>query len=308
MSDYISTVSQPSGRQFIGYLTRASDSFIYNKDTATFENTVLADLVGNARLPYRLAFTEGAPGSYSFTLNVALFQNDEYTLGIRELANAVEYNNISTDIFTVTAGSVTSTDIYISITTTPTRALFAYVQSTSTSKFLSDVDLTLGTLDLATAPITARAVYRHSYSEPTPSNYILEIDASTLPNGTYSIKTYELVGDVEIQAGEDYLIRIQDGKRLSGIDFNTLTISENTGGKDSLRYLQSNGSPVDGAVVTLYLASEYNQGNTANTIGRTTTDASGRWLDPISVNAGTTYTVVFQKRGFYGPDSVEVVV
>lgn len=308
MSDYLSTVSQPSGRHFIGYLTRNSDSFIYNVSSGAFDGVILADLVGNARVPYRIAYTEGAPGSYTATVDLTNFVDDEYTLVVREIANNVEYSVISKDVFTVSSGEVSSTDIYVKITTAPTRTLFAYIMSSSSGLFYKATDFTLQALDLTLDSIDKRAQFRHSYNEPAPSDYILSVDASNLPDDTYIIKTYELVGDIEIEAGEDFLIKVQDGKRLSGVDFGTVALSDSTGGKDNLRYVEQGGNPVGGAVVTVYLANEYNQGNTANPLGKTNTDPSGRWIDPISVDAGITYTVVFQKRGLFGPDSVEVVV
>ncbi len=308
MSNYVSTLTQPSGRQFIGYLTRVSDSFIYNSSTSQFEGTVLADLVGNERVPYRISYSEGAPGSYSATLDISQFEDGEYSLESREIANDVEYANISTDVFEVSAGAVSSTDILIKITTAPTRALFAYIESSSTGLFFNSIDNSMGRLDLLTASLDSRGKFRHSYSETRPSEYLLTIDASSLLDGVYLVRTYELVGDVEIEAGEDHLIRVQDGKQLAGVDFGSISLSENTGGKDSLKYVQANGVPVENAIITVYLSNEYNQGNTANPIGKTTTDFSGRWVDPISVDPGNTYTVVFQKSGHFGPDSKEVVV
>ena len=163
-------------------------------------------------------------------------------------------------------------------------------------------------MDLVNATLDTRSLFRHAYAEEIPGEYTLSINAEFLPDGVYSVKTYELVGDLEIEAGEDYIFRVQDGKQVSGVDFGKIKINHDTGGKDSLRYLESNGNAVDSATITVYLSSEYVQGNFANPIAKTTTDPSGRWITPISLHPGATYTVVFQKSGYFGPDSEEVIL
>ena len=308
MSTYTSAISNPSGRNFIAYIFRDADSFIYKVTDNSFVGDVLADLNGNARVPYRLSYTEKAPGSYTLDIDLTNFQDGDYTLEARELANNVEYDNVLTDLFRVENGAVTSTDIIIKITTAPTRSLFAYIRSTGTDQYFRLDTLSLDTLDLVSDSIDRRSKFRNSYAEHEPSNYTLIIDASTLPNGVYVVSTYELVGDVEIEAGQDYTFRVQDGKQLSGVDFGSINMSENSGGKDNLRYVEGNGNGVEGAVVSVYLSSEYEQGNTANPIGKTTTDHTGRWTTPISVDPGANYTVVFYKRGHFGPDSSEEIL
>lgn len=308
MSTYTSAISNPSGRNFIAYIFRDSDSFIYKVSDNSFVGDVLADLNGNARVPYRLNYTEKAPGSYTLDIDLTNFQDGDYTLEARELANNVEYDTVLTDLFRVENGEVSSTDIVIKITTAPTRSLFAYIRSIGTDKFFRLDTLSLDVLDLVSDPIDTRSKFRNSYAEHAPSEYTLTIDSSTLPNGVYVVSTYELVGDIEIEAGQDYTFRVQDGKQLSGIDFGAISMSENSGGKDNLRYVQGNGNGVEDATVTVYLSSEYAQGNTSNPLGKTTTDSTGRWTTPISVDPGANYTVVFHKRGHFGPDSLEVIL
>ena len=308
MSTYTSAISNPSGRNFIAYIVRDVDSFIYKVTDNSFVGDVLADLSGNARVPYRLNYTEKAPGSYTLDIDLTNFQDGDYTLEARELANNIEYDNVLTDLFRVENGTVTSTDIVIKITTAPTRSLFSYIRYNGTDQYFRIDTLSLDVLDLVSDPIDIRSRFRNAYSENEPSNYTLVIDASTLPNGVYTVSTYELVGDVEIEAGQDYIFRVQDGKQISGVDFGSIGMSESTGGKDNLRYIETNGTGVEGAIVTVYLSSEYVQGNTANPLGKTTTDTHGRWTTPISVDPGSNYTVVFHKRGHFGPDSLEVIL
>ena len=308
MNVYTSAMTKPSGRNYISYVFRNADEFVYNTQSSEFVGDVLADLVGNARVPYRLHYVERAPGSYTLDIDLTNFDDGDYTLEAREIANNVEYSNVLTDLFRVENGEVTSTDIVIKITTAPTRSLFAYIKSTSSNKFLRLDTLTMDNLDLVNSPIDLRSKFRNAYAENVPSEYTLVVDSSKLPNGVYTVSTYELVGDIEIQAGEDYVFRVQDGKQLSGVDFGTVSMSENSGGKDNLRYVESNGQGVEDAIISVYLSSEYLQGNTANPLGKTKTDSSGRWQTPVSVEPGANYTVVFYKRGHFGPDTLEVVL
>jgi len=308
LSIYTTTLSQPSGRSFIAFVYRDSDKSLLNSSNAIFEAVVLTDLQGNARIPYRHQFQERTPGSYYSELDVSSFLDGSYTIEAREISNGIEYSNVLTSSFLVSGGSVAPTNVFIKIKTQTARSIFAYIRSASSKKFLNSTTQSMGILDLLSSSLEARSVFRHSFTETSPSNYSLTLDSSILDDGVYEVLTYELVGDIEIEAGEAHIFRIQDGKQLDGVDFGTIKMNENTGGKDVLRYTKSNGEGVSGASVSVYLSLEYNQGNLANPIGKTTTGSDGRWHAPISVDAGTTYTVVFQKSGYFGPDSAEVVL
>jgi len=308
MGTYIATVAQPSGRVLLGYLFRSSDSYVYRVTSSDFIEVNLSNLQGSAREPYRILLEERAPGSYYAAIDVTNFIDGDYILEARELVNTIEYDNILVDNFSVISGEVSSTDITVKITTAPTRALFAYVMSAHSNQHYNAVTKALEPLDLVTSSISERSNFRHSYFEESPSKYILSIDASKVPNGSYYICTYELHDNLEIEAGEKSLIRVQDGKQVIGVEFGNLLVNHNTGGKDNLRYMEANGAPVAGASITLFLANEYAQENYSNPLGRTFTDPSGRWEEPISLEPGATYTVLFQKSGHFGPDSTEVIL
>lgn len=307
MSDYKISISQPSGRSFSGYLIREDDGFYFDYQNSEFVGVTLSGLTFAEKLAYRFPVLEGAPGTYSTTIDLHLFQDGYYKFCIIENANGVEYSIVYEDVFEVITGEVSSKEIKVKISTAPTRSLFAYLKSTSTNLTFNPLTDTLEVLDLTTASINSRAPFRISFVEESPSNYVLSLDSSSLPDGVYSLSTFELVGDVELEAGEPVLLRIQDGRQLSGLALGSINLTDSSGGKDNLRYLQANGSPVEGALITVYLSSEFVQGN-LNTIGRTTTRADGRWETPILVESGATYTVVFQKEGHFGPDQAEVVV
>lgn len=86
-------------------------------------------------------------------------------------------------------------------------------------------------------------------------------------------------------------------------------VSHDYGGTGGLRYVDGDGMGIRGAAVTVYTRSDYDAGLLDNryAVGRTTTDADGRWLTPVAVDPGT-YKVVFSKPGSFGPDAVDLVV
>jgi hypothetical protein len=83
-------------------------------------------------------------------------------------------------------------------------------------------------------------------------------------------------------------------------------MDEDTGGVDNLRYVSS-GVGVDAATIRVYLKSDYDAG-TYTLRGKSTTKADGRWLYPVYVTAGLTYTITFAKPGAYQVSAKEVTV
>lgn len=74
-----------------------------------------------------------------------------------------------------------------------------------------------------------------------------------------------------------------------------------------LSYVTPGGSPIENAQIRVYLKSDYTAGNLAQPIGVTTTDAGGRWRNPVLVNPGFSYIVRFEKPGEFGPDTRETL-
>jgi hypothetical protein len=73
-------------------------------------------------------------------------------------------------------------------------------------------------------------------------------------------------------------------------------------------YRDSNGDVIVGAQIRVYLKADYDLGDYDHAVGYTTTDAHGRWVNPILIAAGTTYTVYFCKSGSMGPDTKEIII
>lgn len=309
MTDFTSTLSQPPNRVFISYLTRDSDGHLYNADTSQFEDEHLSDLVGVQREPYRITYEERAPGSYFWDLDVTgLALNGTYSYKSRELSGGIEYDNVKEEAFKVVAGVLQSSDIDLILETEGGLALFVYIKQVSTGLFFKSSDGTFAALDLAGENVADRIPFRVSYLEPTPGNYSVSIDGALFDDGNYEVRTFKVANDVEIEAGLPAVISIQDSKEQVGVTFNTVALSESTGGVDNLRYITSNSQGVEGATVVVYLKSDFDQGDFNRPFGSTLTRADGRWTNPVRVPAGNTYKVAFQKENFFGPDTSEVVV
>lgn len=99
-----------------------------------------------------------------------------------------------------------------------------------------------------------------------------------------------------------------DGPVLNLPPLNILPLDENTGGVDRLRYITDGGNPVGGATIRVYKKQDYDAKQYSLVQGITKTNAFGRWEQPIFVEYGLTYTIVYQKPNEFGPDKVEITV
>jgi hypothetical protein len=89
---------------------------------------------------------------------------------------------------------------------------------------------------------------------------------------------------------------------------NTVVLSEDYGTVNSLQYTNDGGDPIDEAQIRVFKKTDYDLENFGAALGVTTTNATGGWVNPITVEAGFTYTIEFFKPGVYGPDAQEVIV
>ena len=300
-------VNQPSGRSLIGYIFQESTGFIYNKTTNSFDDTVLADVDMQDRSPYRVALVESPANTYRITVDVSNWDDDQYNFNIREYVQLVEYPDILSQGVIVSGGNEVSDSLDFRIKTAEARTLVAYVYSYSVDKYYNLNTGELQAIDLNTLSSAERFPFRIPYVEDAPGSYVAEVP-NTIPDGVYCLNTLELVNDVEIEAGTKVDFTVRGGLRLTALLEDLVSLNHNTGGVDNLRYLTANGEPISYARITVYLTSDISQGIYTNPLAISSTDDTGRWTLPIKVdNSGAgAYTIVFEKEGFFGPDSVEV--
>jgi hypothetical protein len=84
-------------------------------------------------------------------------------------------------------------------------------------------------------------------------------------------------------------------------------VDHNTGGADNLRTTLG-GLGADNVRVVAYLQSDYLAGVREPNRGVTYTGPDGRWLTPLMLNSGQTYTLVFQVPGVTQADVVTLEV
>ena len=87
---------------------------------------------------------------------------------------------------------------------------------------------------------------------------------------------------------------------------NTVKITADYPLPNDMTYVTPGGSPIVDAQVRVFKKSDYDAGVLSNPVGITTTDAYGRWRDPILVTTGFTYVAYILKPYAYGPDIREL--
>lgn len=160
-------------------------------------------------------------------------------------------------------------------------------------------------------------------STTRPQNYEAEI--TTLNDGLYQISAYVRQGAAKDRQ-VDLHIWSQRKRYLNNVDTDddqyalqaSLTtllgsgdtaVNHNTGSADNLRYTYA-AAGVDDGQIKAYLKADYDAGNVGASYvrGSSVTGPDGRWLRPIYLNTGFTYTIVFYKQGRYAVSTKEVTI
>jgi len=111
-------------------------------------------------------------------------------------------------------------------------------------------------------------------------------------------------GNVNVTTWNGTAVSLSDGlpsvQAVNLVGAGPIAITQNTGGTDNLRYVDSTGNGVAGASVLIYLATDW-PANPEQVQATGATGPDGRWLAPAFVESGT-YVAVFTKIGADGPD------
>jgi len=89
---------------------------------------------------------------------------------------------------------------------------------------------------------------------------------------------------------------------------NTVVLDEDYDVTNNLQPTDPDGNPIEDAQIRVFKKIDYDLENYTAVVGVTTSNARGEWLNPITVEAGFTYTVQFFKPGNFGPNTTEVIV
>jgi hypothetical protein len=302
MATISSTISQPPGRTLFSFLRRNSDGMYYNTSSEEFQIVNLPTADEATRAPFRVAYVEAA-GSYTWTIDVTDFLNGSYTYTTQERSGVVEYAPIQTQTLSINGGALEGQLLTSEIAQEPDRVFFSYICQKADETFYVPESGLFEDVSLTDAPEELRDTFRVYFTETSPGTYSWEVSVEDFANGTYIVSTRELVGELEIQAGQDYPVGVYNGLVVSGVSLGEVGIDHNTGSKDSLRYVTSGGAPIQGAKICVYSQSDLN-----TPLGVTFTNKYGRWQSSIQVPTGNTYTITFAKSGLFGPDSTTIDV
>lgn len=121
--------------------------------------------------------------------------------------------------------------------------------------------------------------------------------------------------DASAMAGNNFALffgngNVQTTKRVSDVGTGTggggggggtgdgdTPVDQNTGGVDARRVLLPGGAGADNVRIVAYLKSEYVLGDRTRR-GTTYTGPDGRWLDPLNLNQGVEYILLYQIPGY----------
>ncbi len=305
-----SSITQPTNRSFFSFLKRNADGIYYNATAEEFQafNPVTADEATRAN--FRVSYVEDnvVAGQYAWSLDVTNFVEGSYTHVSRELVGLSEFAPILTQTITVTNGNVSAGELRFELAYAGGRSLFIFLSRLSDGLFYSTASSDFALFSLEQAPEAERANFRIAFTEDADGQYSIEVDVSNFIDGSYTVHTRELAAGIEILAGDVQTILVANGAVSEGVALGEVGLNHNTGEVDALQYVTDGGNPIKDAVVRVFLKADFDNGITNTVKGVSYTDSYGRWQNPVFVSPGNTYTVVFSKTGFYGPDATEVTV
>ena len=89
---------------------------------------------------------------------------------------------------------------------------------------------------------------------------------------------------------------------------NTVVLNQNYGTTNALQATDPNGVPLIGVQIRVWRKVDFDLQRYEAALGTTTTNVTGGWVQPLTVEAGYTYVVQYYKPGLFGPNTTEVVV
>jgi len=87
-----------------------------------------------------------------------------------------------------------------------------------------------------------------------------------------------------------------------------IPIDHDYGGEDALQAVAPGGAPISALTIYVYKKVDFDGGNKTLPVGITETDAQGRWKNPVYVEPGLDYVLVYEKTQAFGPTSLVLSV
>jgi hypothetical protein len=156
----------------------------------------------------------------------------------------------------------------------------------------------------ATVSPDASVILQAGQTKATIIGRVLPLDAGDV----LSIQVTGLAGDT----GVDTVTSLRNATPIQASDAGgdgTVLVTSDYGGANNLSYRTSGNLPIDNASIRAFLAADYAAGHISSAYlkGQTTTKNDGTWVRPLYLDPGS-YTLVFVKQGYYGPDTRAVTV
>ena len=143
----------------------------------------------------------------------------------------------------------------------------------------------------------------------TPANWKADLkkyfvdDESGTRDSRYQV--YALTSE-DVVLGTSDIFRPMDAQGTQILT--RIPIDHNYGGDDALQAVASGGAPISALTIYLYKKVDFDGGNKTLPVGITETDAQGRWKNPIYVDPGLDYVLVYEKKQAFGPTSLVLTV
>ena len=176
------------------------------------------------------------------------------------------------------------------------RAADGFVYDPSDGAFKSPSSITDPYVPLAESP-AGSGDYTGSLPVDTwtDGNYTTEITDHTVSSNPPTI----------VLAGETVYV---DGGSGAPVSTTLTKVNHNFGGMNALCYVDSNGNPVEDALIHVFNQVDYNStATTLQALAISKTNMNGSWVYPVFLETGS-YTIVFSKAGKWGPDTVDITV
>lgn len=89
----------------------------------------------------------------------------------------------------------------------------------------------------------------------------------------------------------------------------TVLVDHDYGGPDTLAYLDRCGDGIIGATILAFNKVDYDNGirDATSAVAASTTTVGGRWMTAMLLCANEEYMLVFEKAGYFGPDTVTLI-
>lgn len=177
----------------------------------------------------------------------------------------------------------------------------------------TDTDLAGLSIAAITAAVAAQIITDHGAGSYNGSTLATQVSVNTLQTTATAIKgATDKFLTMVVASGPNWSFTVDAVKNApSGggggvsnpVGDGDTPVDHNTGDEDNYRVTTKAGAPIDNATLKAYLKTDYDAGNRTVAYKRGTafTNSEGRWVEPMMLNAGMTYTVAVIVRGYLIP-------